>query len=175
MTQGLTYLARQAHANSVAKNDPPKPKPCSSCNGDGGWWETGNGEKFKNRRWVKVPDVQRNRRRVLTDRLPCPGCGGAGQQAIGPLRMTCRFCRGLGYVGGDNEPAEEHDEPRPAARPVWEEPAARTLTVCRVCFGTRKVVNLGGTGEPTGKLVELPCPACSAERQGAPLAQVARL
>jgi hypothetical protein len=77
------------------------------------------------------------------------------------LRLACRFCRGHGYVGDDNEPAEEPDTP-PAHRPVWEEPAVRTLTtLCRYCLGTGKVVNLGGTGEPTGKLIELPCPACS--------------
>lgn len=108
-----------------------------------------------------MPDVQRNRCRVVTDRLQCPACEGTGRQAIGPLRLACQFCRGVGYVGGDNEPAEEGESPISQARPVWEEPAARVLTVCRVCFGARKVVNLGGTGEPTGKLVEMPCPACT--------------
>jgi RecJ-like exonuclease len=112
----------------------------------------------------QVPDVQRNWSRVLTDRLQCPGCEGTGQQVIGPLHLTCRFCSGMGYVGGDNEPAEDHGEAHPV-RPVWEEPATRTLTVCRVCFGARKVVNLGGTGEPTGKIVEMPCPACSRETE----------
>jgi|SRR5579875_2314159 RecJ-like exonuclease len=109
----------------------------------------------------QVPDMQRNGGCVLTDRLQCPECHGAGRQVIGPLRMACPFCHGLGYVGGDNEPAEERDEPRPAVRPVWEEPATRTLTVCHVCFGARKVVHLGGTGEPTGYVIEMPCPACS--------------
>ena len=66
----------------------------------------------------------------------------------------------MGLVGGDNEPAEDHELPHPM-RPVWEEPTVRTLTVCHVCFGTRKVVHLGGTGEPTGYMVEMPCPACS--------------
>jgi hypothetical protein len=98
----------------------------------------------------------------MSDRLQCPDCYGTGQQAIGPLRLSCRFCLGRGYVGDDNEPAEEHEAPPMAAtRPVWEEPPVRVLTVCRVCFGARKVVNLGGTGEPTGYLVEMPCPACS--------------
>jgi RecJ-like exonuclease len=105
--------------------------------------------------------MQGNRRCLLTDRLDCPECHGSGRQVIGPLQMACAFCYGLGYVGGDNERAEDHDEPHRPTRPVWEEPAVRTLTVCHVCFGTRKVVNLGGTGEPTGKLVEMPCPACS--------------
>lgn len=39
--------------------------------------------------------------------------------------------------------------------------------MCRVCLGARKVVSLGGTGEPTGKLIELPCPACSSEEHQA--------
>jgi hypothetical protein len=65
-------------------------------------------------------------------------------------------------VGEDNEPAEEHEAPpMTAVRPVWEEPAAQVLTVCRVCFGARKIVNLGGTDEPTGHIIEMPCPACS--------------
>ena len=98
----------------------------------------------------------------MTDQLRCPECDGTGREVIGPLRMACRFCSGQGHVGGYSEPAEEHDAPPiTTARPVWEEPAARVLTVCRVCFGARKVVNLGGTGEPTGKIVEMPCPACT--------------
>lgn len=102
----------------------------------------------------------------MTDRLQCPDCGGSGRQVIGPLRMACLFCHGFGYVGGDNEPAEERELPIHAMRPVWDEPAVRVLAVCRVCFGARKVVNLGGTGEPTGHLVEMPCPACSKSDQG---------
>ncbi|HEY1706117.1 MAG TPA: hypothetical protein VGG75_41100 [Trebonia sp.] len=100
----------------------------------------------------------------MTDRLQCPECSGTGQQVIGPLTLACPFCQGAGYVGDDNEPAEDQPAPEPAAaRPVWDQPAARTLTVCRVCFGAGKVVNLGGTGEPTGKLVEMPCPECSGD------------
>jgi DnaJ-class molecular chaperone len=109
----------------------------------------------------QVPDVQRNGSGFLTDRLQCPDCSGTGRQVIGPLEMACRFCRGSGYVGGDNEPAEDQGDEVRQAQPVWREPATRTLTVCRVCFGAGKVVNLGGTGEPTGYLIELPCPQCS--------------
>lgn len=98
----------------------------------------------------------------MTDRLECPQCGGTGEQAIGALRLSCQFCGGVGYVGDDNEPAEEKPAP-PVVRPVWQEPAVRGLTVCPVCFGARKVVNLGGTGEPHGKIIEMPCPACSAD------------
>ena len=108
-----------------------------------------------------MPDVQRNRSRILTDRLQCPDCGGTGRQVIGPLQLACRFCNGLGYVGSDNEPAEDQDGELHPTRPVWQEPMTRTLTVCRVCFGAKKVVNLGGTDEPTGYLIELPCPKCS--------------
>lgn len=96
----------------------------------------------------------------MTDRIDCPECQGSGEQAIGPLRLSCRFCHGNGYVGGDNEPAAVSDA-SPTHRPVWEEPAVRALAFCHVCFGAGKVVNLGGTGEPTGVVIELPCPACS--------------
>jgi hypothetical protein len=82
------------------------------------------------------------------------------------MPLSCRFCRGLGYyVGDNNDPAEATDTALPY-RPVWEEPAVRTLALCRVCFGARTVVNLGGTGEPTGELFEMPCPACSADNSG---------
>src|SRR5579875_1830058 len=87
---------------------------------------------------------------------PCPGCDGNGGLVGNWKRREVQE-----PALGDNERAEDHDEPHRSTRPVWEEPAVRTLTVCHVCFGTRKVVNLGGTGEPTGKLVEMPCPACS--------------
>ena len=99
----------------------------------------------------------------MTDRLQCPECKGSGQEVIGPLRMVCPFCRGPGYVGGDAEPGGQREPDPLSPRPVWEEPAVQILPVCRVCFGAGKVVNLGGTGEPTRRLVEMPCPACCAE------------
>ena len=105
--------------------------------------------------------MQRNGSRILTDRLKCPDCSGTGRQVIGPLELACRFCHGSGYVGDDNEPAEDQGDELRQMRPVWQEPAAQTLTMCRVCFGAKKVVNLGGTNEPTGYLIELPCPECS--------------
>lgn len=98
----------------------------------------------------------------MSDRLQCPQCNGTGEQVAGPLRMVCTFCQGAGYVGDDNEPAEEREAPPGPVRPVWEHPAVRTLTVCKTCLGTRKVVNLSDReGETTGKLVEMPCPECS--------------
>jgi hypothetical protein len=75
-------------------------------------------------------------------------------------KLECRFRHGSGYVGGDYEPAEDQGDEFQRMRPVWQEPSTGTLTVCRVCFGAKKVVNLGGTGEPTGQLIELPCPEC---------------
>lgn len=95
----------------------------------------------------------------MTDRLGCPECGGTGEHRIGRLVMQCEFCRGAGYVGDDNEPAEER--PAPPDVPVWEEPGA-DLRGCPRCLGTGEVVHLGGIGEPTGQLVVAPCPACSA-------------
>lgn len=103
----------------------------------------------------------------MSDRLQCPSCDGTGQQVIGTLHMACTFCQGLGYVGDDNEPAEEREAPPGPVQPVWEHPAVRTLAVCKVCLGTRKVMNLSDTdGELTGKIIEVPCPACSAEDEG---------
>lgn len=48
----LTPDSPNVHSDTMAKGDPPKKQPCPTCNGEGGWWETGNGGKFKNRRWV---------------------------------------------------------------------------------------------------------------------------
>lgn len=114
----------------------------------------------------ELPDLQRNRESRVSDRLTCPDCDGTGRQAIGPLVLACRFCLGRGYVGDDHEPAEEQlAPPMETAPPVWEAPAVRTLTVCKVCLGAKTVVNLGGPGEPTGYLVQMPCPACSNDDQ----------
>jgi RecJ-like exonuclease len=113
-----------------------------------------------------LPHLQRHRENRVSDRLTCPDCDGTGRQALGPLQLACRFCHGYGYIGDDHEPAEEQPAPSiEAAPPVWESPAVRTLTVCKVCLGAKTVVNLGGTGEPTGYLVQMPCPACSNDHQ----------
>jgi hypothetical protein len=104
----------------------------------------------------------------MSDRLSCPDCGGTGETRLGPLRFLCRFCRGFGYVGDDNEPAtrndDDGDEVDPmATTPVWEDPAARALPGCPQCLGTGRVIGLGGDvrGGAPSKLVEAPCPACS--------------
>lgn len=98
--------------------------------------------------------------------------------------MRCDFCQGGGWVGGEFEPAEggcrrgdgyrnpqegeEYDPdvhgPLPA---VWEHPAVEGAP-CWRCLGSGTVINLGGDmirGQVHGKLVELPCPACAADRR----------
>jgi RecJ-like exonuclease len=102
----------------------------------------------------------------VTDRLQCPDCKGTGRQVIGPLVLVCVFCQGTGYVGDDNEPAE--DSPAPELGDsrgwIWNSPAVRGLPVCPMCLGAGKVVNLSdANGENRGMLIELPCPACTAE------------
>lgn len=107
----------------------------------------------------------------MTDRLDCPDCGGTGEQAIGPLRLLCQFCRGRGYVGDDNEPAERNaDEGLEVdpmnATPAWEQSGADAIPGCATCFGTGKVIGLGGNvrGGVPSWLAEGPCPACAASR-----------
>lgn len=91
---------------------------------------------------------------------PCPKCQGRGQIdefGIG-LMVVCPEC-----AGAVDEHGHQGDETGPHERgQVWKHPAVSSLDVCHVCLGTQVVVNLGGTGEPTGKVIEMPCPACSA-------------
>lgn len=115
----------------------------------------------------------------MTDPITCPECKGCGETSIGPLRLLCRFCRGLGEVGGDNEPAEggqrrsdgyrsprdgeEYDRevhgPLPA---VWDHPATSDLPGCHVCLGTGIVISLGDIYSTVPEnLVEMPCPHCT--------------
>lgn len=100
----------------------------------------------------------------MTDRLTCPDCGGDGQQRIGWLTLQCRFCLGAGYVGDDNEPAEDSTLRAPQDIPVWQEPAMREFAGCTRCLGTGRIVGLGGdvTGGVPSSMVEAPCPVCSA-------------
>lgn len=94
----------------------------------------------------------------MTDRLDCPDCAGTGEHRIGSLVLQCEFCLGAGYVGDDNEPAEEHP-PGGDAPPVWEQPGVDTRG-CPTCLGSGVVVHLGAD-EPASKMVEAPCPVCS--------------
>jgi DnaJ-class molecular chaperone len=107
--------------------------------------------------------MQRNRQSV-SDRLDCPQCDGTGEDTLGPLTVMCTFCRGYGYVGDDNEPAER-DEPDgdfdPYEQPqglAGNEPGAG-LPGCPACLGTGKVVSVGDVRRPS-TLVETPCPMC---------------
>lgn len=102
----------------------------------------------------------------MTDRLDCPDCDGSGEERIGPLRLVCRFCRGAGYVGDDNEPGEERPcECDGEPLPVWDQVGVEALPGCRMCLGTGRVINLGGGvgGGVATSMVESPCPACAAE------------
>lgn len=94
----------------------------------------------------------------MTDRISCPECGGAGHQLLGRLRLVCRFCGGLGYVGDDNEPAAD----RPLVRvPFWDRPAMAGFPGCRFCLGRGIVVHAEDPERPGGTWHEGPCPACS--------------
>jgi len=92
----------------------------------------------------------------VSDRLDCPDCSGTGQQSIGRLVLVCRFCGGAGYVGDDNEPAEEPTEPPAPPPPVWADPGAEEFPGCRTCLGAGSIVTIGTAG-----VLENPCPACS--------------
>lgn len=86
---------------------------------------------------------------------------------IGPLSFVCDECGGTGTVGGEQHggraAGHEYDPvtdgPIP---PIRHHPVVKAMGVCPLCLGAKTVVNLGGIGEPTGKLVEAPCPACAA-------------
>ncbi|GAA4064063.1 hypothetical protein GCM10022214_17250 [Actinomadura miaoliensis] len=94
----------------------------------------------------------------MTDRLECPDCGGTGEARIGALVMQCEFCCGAGYVGDDNEPAEEHPPGPPS--PVWGQVGADALPGCPFCLGRGVVISLGSE-RPAKVMVEVPCAACS--------------
>lgn len=95
----------------------------------------------------------------MTDRLDCPDCDGSGERRIGPLTLQCEFCLGAGYVGDDNEPAEEHPPQGPPS-PVWEQVGAEAIPGCPRCLGRGTIVHLGQE-RPARVLVEVPCPVCS--------------
>jgi RecJ-like exonuclease len=139
---------------------------CSVCNGKG---KVSIGQQWHHDQG-QLHSVQGDGQSV-SDRLECPDCGGSGHQWFGLVNVRCLFCRGLGYVGDDNEPAErgadDGAEVHPLeADPVGEQLDARALPGCAVCFGAGTVLSLGGDvrgGVPT-KMVRLPCPECSAGR-----------
>lgn len=99
--------------------------------------------------------------------MDCPDCGGSGEQLIGPVRVMCYFCRGHGYVGDDNEPAERGEiEESSQPPPVWEQLGSEVLPGCAACLGTGRVVGLGGdvNGGVPSAMIERSCPACSGTR-----------
>ncbi|MDL4772885.1 MULTISPECIES: hypothetical protein [Thermomonosporaceae] len=106
----------------------------------------------------------------MTDRLECPDCSGTGEQKFGPLTVSCLFCRGLGYVGDDNEPAtrdevESEDVHPMTATPAWDQPGGDRVSGCPQCLGTGRVISLGGDvrgGVPT-QMIQTACPSCGGE------------
>jgi hypothetical protein len=100
----------------------------------------------------------------VSDRITCPECEGRRGQQLGEMFLACRFCGGLGWVGGSNEPAERGDQPPPAGPPpawehkVWTDPAVAAALPCRYCLGAKVVASVN---DEAGTLVSAPCPACT--------------
>ncbi|MDP9868749.1 MULTISPECIES: hypothetical protein [Streptosporangium] len=95
----------------------------------------------------------------MTDPITCPECEGSKGQRLGRLFLACRFCGGLGWVGGHNEPAERGEaEPpeRPAAweHRIWSDPAVAAALGCRYCLDSGTVAHLD---EAARTLVTAPC------------------
>ncbi|MFI6802797.1 hypothetical protein [Streptosporangium canum] len=95
----------------------------------------------------------------MTDPITCPDGDGDGGRRLGWLRIACAFCGGLGWVGGEHEPAERgqgEPPPRPPAweHRIWSEPAVAAALACRYCLGSGTVAHLN---ETTRTLVTVPC------------------
>ncbi|MEV8638816.1 hypothetical protein AB0395_44890 [Streptosporangium sp. NPDC051023] len=101
----------------------------------------------------------------MTDPITCPECEGRKGQRLGELFLACRFCGGLGWVGGRNEPAERGECPPPAGPPpvwehrVWQEPAVAAALLCRYCLGSRQVTTMN---EEARTMTMAACPECAA-------------
>ncbi|KAB8186888.1 hypothetical protein FH608_046205 [Nonomuraea phyllanthi] len=111
-----------------------------------------------------VLGVRRDRAR-MTDPITCPECQGSKGELVGPLFLACRFCGGLGWVGGDNEPAEACSKPPPPEptatnHRVWSDPVVSAAFPCRLCFGSRKVAHFD---REAGTLVQVPCRCAGGE------------
>ncbi len=100
----------------------------------------------------------------MSDRITCPECDGERGQQLGGLFLACRFCGGLGWVGGANEPAERGEEPPPEPPPasqhkIWHDPYVAAQLDCRYCLGTRQLTSID---EEAGTMVTAPC-VCATE------------
>ncbi|GAA3531430.1 hypothetical protein GCM10022419_008160 [Nonomuraea rosea] len=95
----------------------------------------------------------------MTDPITCPECQGDRGKLLGGLFLACQFCGGLGWVGGDNEPAEREAKPPPppptaSNHPVWSDPWIAAAFGCRLCLGARKLTHVD---EEAGTLITVPC------------------
>ncbi|MFB9968478.1 hypothetical protein [Sinosporangium siamense] len=104
----------------------------------------------------------------MTDPITCPECGGRKQQRLGTFYFRCRFCKGLGWVGGPNEPAETNHTPPKQAPPVWErsqwrDPMVASTFPCRYCLGAQVVTSVD---EAARTMLTVPC-QCAAKAGGA--------
>ncbi len=103
----------------------------------------------------------------MTDPITCPECEGRKGERLGPLFLRCLFCGGLGWVGGDNEPAEACQKPPPppptaSDHKVWLDPYIAAAFPCRMCLGSRQVAHYNREAR---LMASAPCP-CTFE--GAP-------
>jgi hypothetical protein len=101
----------------------------------------------------------------VTDHITCPECGGRRGQQLGELFLACQFCGGLGWVGGDNEPAERQVKPPPpppnaSNHAVWSDLWIAAALGCRMCLGSKQVTHVD---EEAGTLVSVPCQCVSSE------------
>ncbi|MEV0382392.1 hypothetical protein [Nonomuraea sp. NPDC050643] len=95
----------------------------------------------------------------VTDPITCPACQGRRGEWFVDLFLACRFCSGLGWVGGDNEPLERCEKPPPpeptaSDHKVWSDPLIAAAFPCRLCLGSRQVAHLD---KEAGTLVTVPC------------------
>lgn len=96
----------------------------------------------------------------MSDPITCPECEGRKGQRFGDLFLACRFCGGLGWVGGEHEPAERGNQPPPDGPPpawehkIWHDPYVASQLGCRYCLGSQRVTKVD---DQNGTMVTLPC------------------
>ncbi|GHE49189.1 hypothetical protein GCM10017673_58420 [Streptosporangium violaceochromogenes] len=100
----------------------------------------------------------------MTDPLPCPECGGTGQDLSVPRYvLMCMCCYGRGVVGGpddpeENPPASPPDPPPAWEHRVWKNPVVAAALSCRYCLDARRVTRID---EVARTLVTADCPVCA--------------